>query len=172
MRTLFILCLAASLCPAQDAAALFAKHCAGCHRPGSSTRAPLPEALKLLSKEKILGALEFGAMITQGAGLTAAERLSLATYLSAPSAIDQTEARTNLCPAATFSITPGESAWNGWGVDLANTRFQPAKSAGLDREKVARLKLKWDFGFPGQSSVLAQPVVAGGRLFFGSAAGA
>jgi polyvinyl alcohol dehydrogenase (cytochrome) len=171
MRTLFLLCVAASVCPAQDAAALFAKHCAGCHRPGSTTRAPLPSALKLLSKEKIIGALELGSMITQGAGLTAAERLSLATYLSGFGPVEHTESRTNACPPATFSMLPGESSWNGWGVDLANTRFQPAKAAGLDREKVARLKLKWAFGFPSQSTALAQPVVAGGRLFFGSAAG-
>src|SRR5436305_542870 len=77
----------------------------------------------------------------------------------------------NLCPAATFSVSPGESSWTGWGVDPANTRFQPAKAAGLDREKVARLKLRWAFGLPGQSTAPAQPVVAGGRLFFGSADG-
>ena len=111
-------------------------------------------------------------MITQGAGLTAAERMALATYLSGVRQVDQTELRGNLCTAATFSISPGESSWIGWGVDLANTRFQPAKAAGLDRDKVARLKLKWAFGFPDQSTAMAQPVAAGGRLFFGSAAGA
>src|SRR5205085_7546938 len=84
MRTLFILCVAASLCPAQDGAALFAKHCAGCHQPGSATRAPIPSALKVLSKERILGALELGSMVTQGAGLTAAERLTLAPTCQAP----------------------------------------------------------------------------------------
>jgi polyvinyl alcohol dehydrogenase (cytochrome) len=171
MRTLFILCLAASLCPAQDAAALFAKHCASCHQAGSATRAPIPSALKLLPRERIRGALEVGSMMTQGAGLTAAERLALATYLSSAGPVEHTESRTNACLAKTLSISPGEPSWNGWGVDLANTRFQPAKAAGLDREKVARLKLKWAFGFPGQSTAPAQPVVAGGRLFFGSAAG-
>ncbi len=56
-------------------------------------------------------------------------------------------------------------------MDLANSRFQSAKAAGLDREKVARLKLKWAFGFAGQSVAPAQPVVAGGRLFLGSGDG-
>jgi polyvinyl alcohol dehydrogenase (cytochrome) len=171
MRAVFLLCVAASLCPAQDAKALFEAHCASCHQPGSKTRAPQPAALKLLSKDRILGALELGSMMSQGAELTAGERQSLATYLAGAAPIVQAESRTNPCPAAAFSISPGEPSWNGWGVDLANTRFQPAKAAGLDREKVARLKLKWAFGFPGQSTALAQPVVAGGRLFIGSAAG-
>jgi hypothetical protein len=70
MRTFFILCLAASLCRAQDAQALFEKHCASCHRPGSETRAPLPAALKLLSKEKILGVMELGSMMAQAATLS------------------------------------------------------------------------------------------------------
>jgi polyvinyl alcohol dehydrogenase (cytochrome) len=171
MRTLFILCVAASVCPAQDAAALFEKHCASCHQPGSTTRAPLPAALKLLSKDRILGTLELGSMIAQAAALTPAERQSLAAYLAGAAAVEQSATQTNPCPTAAFSISAGEAAWAGWGVDLANTRFQPAKAAGLDREKIARLKLKWAFGFPGQSTALAQPVAAGGRLFFGSAAG-
>jgi polyvinyl alcohol dehydrogenase (cytochrome) len=171
MRALFILCVAASLSPAQDAKALFETHCASCHQSGSKTRAPLPAALKLLSKDRILGALELGSMMSQGAELTSAERQSLAAYLSGAAPVVQSESRTNPCPAAAFSISAGEPSWNGWGVDLANTRFQPAKAAGLDREKVARLKLKWAFGFPSQNTALAQPVVAGGRLFFGSAAG-
>lgn len=110
-------------------------------------------------------------MLAQGAELTAAERQSLAAYLSGAASVAQAESRINPCPAAAFSISPGEPSWIGWGVDLANTRFQPAKAAGLDREKAARLKLKWAFGFPSQSTALAQPVVAGGRLFVGSAAG-
>ena len=52
MRTFLIFCLAASASSAQDAPALFTKHCAGCHQAGSEIRAPLPSALKLLSKER------------------------------------------------------------------------------------------------------------------------
>src|SRR5712692_3949289 len=169
MRVFLILWVASALCRAQDAQALFAKHCAVCHQPGSETRAPLPSALKLLSKDKILASLETGAMKAQGSALTAAERLALANYLSAPNTEAQPQAAA--CPAAKFAMSPGEAGWTGWGVDAANSRFQSAKSAGLDREKVARLKLKWAFGFAGQSQANAQPVVAGGRLFLGSADG-
>ncbi len=169
MRTLFILCLAASLCPAQDAAALFAKHRASCHQSGSTTRAPFLPRRSRFPRENSRCAGAFGSMIATRA-ITGTERLSLATYLSGAGPVEHTESPTNACPPATFSMLPGESSWNGWGVDLANTRFQPAKAAGLDREKSARLKLKWASGFR-QNTALAQPVVAGGRLFFGSAAG-
>jgi polyvinyl alcohol dehydrogenase (cytochrome) len=69
----------------------------------------------------------------------------------------------NPCPASgpppDFASGP---AWNGWGVDAANTRFQPAQPVQPDR-----LKLKWAFGFPGVKSVMGAPVVAGGRVFLG-----
>jgi polyvinyl alcohol dehydrogenase (cytochrome) len=170
MRGFLVLCLAASLCQAQDAQTLFAKYCAGCHQPNSETRAPLAAALKLLTKEKILTALETGTMKAQGSALTAAERLALANHLSGGARVD-TQPQAAACPAAKFSMSPGEAGWMGWGVDLANSRFQSAKAAGLDAEKVARLKLRWAFGFAGQSLAMAQPVVAGGRLFLGSGDG-
>src|SRR5436853_365448 len=145
MRTFFILCVAASLCPAQDVRALFEKHCASCHQPGSETRAPLPSAIKLLSKEKILAALEAGTMKAQGAALTSTQRLAMAGYLSGGSGVEQ-QSQAGACPPAKFSIPPGDTGWMGWGVDLANSRYQSAQAAGLDRERVGRLKLKWAFG--------------------------
>ena len=57
--------------------------------------------------------------------------------------------------------------WNGWGVDINNSRFQPAAMAGLTPEQVPRLKLKWAFGFPGASAANAQPTIVGGLLFVG-----
>jgi polyvinyl alcohol dehydrogenase (cytochrome) len=58
-------------------------------------------------------------------------------------------------------------SWNGWGADIANTRFQSAKAAGLSAETVGRLRLKWAFGFEGAFSANAQPSVVGGRVFVG-----
>jgi polyvinyl alcohol dehydrogenase (cytochrome) len=58
--------------------------------------------------------------------------------------------------------------WNGWGVDLHNRRSQPGTMAGIQQDQVSRLKLKWAFGVPGVTVMLAQPTVAGGRVFFGS----
>ena len=56
-------------------------------------------------------------------------------------------------------------AWSGWGADLLNSRFQPAKDAGLSPDQVAKLKLKWAFGIPDAKSVIGQPMIAAGRVF-------
>src|SRR4029078_4297254 len=71
---------------------------------------------------------------------------------------------------ATFNPSAGP-AWNGWGVDEGNTRFQAAAGARLTAADVSRLKVKWAFGFPGDQSAYAQPAVVGGRVFVGSPGG-
>ncbi len=58
--------------------------------------------------------------------------------------------------------------WNGWGVDLDNSRFQP--KPGLDAKDLPKLKLKWAFGYHG-SSVYGQPTVVGGRVYVTSLTG-
>ena len=66
------------------------------------------------------------------------------------------------------SATKKAAAWDGWGADAGNTRFQDARTAGLTRQSVPRLKLKWAFGFPGATEASTQPTVFGGRIFVGS----
>ena len=68
-------------------------------------------------------------------------------------------------PLADPSASPH---WNGWGVGITNTRFQPADQAGLTAAQVPKLTLKWAFGFPDTISAYAQPTVASGRVFVGS----
>src|SRR5258707_15240774 len=45
-----------------DGAAIFERSCAVCHRPGTGTRAPLPDVLRQMTRESILRALEIGKM--------------------------------------------------------------------------------------------------------------
>ena len=148
---------------AQDGAALFEKNCASCHRPSNNTRAPLREALARMPRAAILAALETGSMKTQGAALTVAERGAITGFLS--TATMTAEPHIGFCSTPAPKLT-GAIGWNGWGVDLSNTRFQP--SPGLTAQQVPALKLKWAFGFPKGRSVFGQPAIAGGRLFFGS----
>ena len=61
-------------------------------------------------------------------------------------------------------------AWNGWGVDYRNSRFQPGAAAGLSPGQVSRLQLKWAFGFPGATALYSQTVYDG-RLYVTSNAG-
>ncbi|PWU09398.1 MAG: hypothetical protein C5B51_06335 [Terriglobia bacterium] len=75
------------------------------------------------------------------------------------------------CPAKAGFGEPGAGpAWNGWGIDLANSRFQ--KDARIPADRLGQVKLKWAFGFPGVKSVLGQPSVVGGRVFIGVDTGA
>src|SRR5580698_7690248 len=154
---------------AQDGAELFRNNCSTCHRSGSKTQAPLPETLRRLPAQAIVAALETGKMRSQGSQLSAAQRSVIAKYLGT------SENPEVIPPSATCSasIKPrmGARSWNGWGVDPGNMRFQTAKAAGLTREDVPKLKLKWAFGFPGVATAFASPSVFGGRVFVGSADG-
>src|SRR5580704_8371496 len=72
------------------------------------------------------------------------------------------------CPGnARMGDISAAPAWNGWGADASNSRFQPEKSAQIPADQVGRLKLKWAFGFPGVRSVMGQPSIAAGRVFLG-----
>jgi polyvinyl alcohol dehydrogenase (cytochrome) len=62
-------------------------------------------------------------------------------------------------------------AWNGWGVDAQNTRFQSAAAAGLTAADVPKLKLRWAFGVPNGTSMYAQPSMMFGRVYIGSDTG-
>ena len=70
--------------------------------------------------------------------------------------------------AAAFADPLNKPHWNGWGVDSSQHRFQPADMARLAPSDVARLKLKWAFGFRGAVRSVAQPTIFGGRVFVGS----
>ena len=67
------------------------------------------------------------------------------------------------------SAAPG---WNGWGVSLNNSRFQPSAAAGLNAHDLPSLRLRWAFGFEDATMAFSQPAVANGRLFVGSQSGA
>jgi len=125
-----------------------------------------------MSKPSIIAALETGSMKTQGAALTAAQRDLIASFLTeGHGSLPDTAVKTNTCPDA-GSAVPNLNGWNGWGIDLANTRFQTAKMAGLSAAQVPSLKVKWAFGFRNAGgTVFGQPTIAGGRLFFGSGDG-
>ena len=63
------------------------------------------------------------------------------------------------------------AAWNGWGADISNSRFQTAKGAQITAAQVPGLKLKWSFGAPGAKQIFGEPVVVAGRVFFSADTG-
>ena len=153
-----------------DGAALYKAHCATCHEAGSvQGRIPKRDELAARTPESIFSAMFGGAMDIQAAGLTQDEGRAIARYLTGKefSAIKESSAGMCSAPAKSFSLA--DSDWNGWGVELDNSRYQP--KPGLTAGDVPKLKLKWAFGFPGDTRATAQPTVAGGRVFVGSAGG-
>lgn len=147
-----------------DGADVFRTRCAACHASGSQTRAPLLESLRDMSTKSILTTLQSGEMKLQGSKLSRAERVAVANYLGNPrtSSMSKGFCSVNVDP-------PLDSpAWRGWGVAAGNTRFQPETSAGLQRQDIPKLRLKWAFGFPGASATYGQPTIVAGRLYTGS----
>jgi polyvinyl alcohol dehydrogenase (cytochrome) len=151
------------------AAQSFAERCAVCH---ASAAGPAPPVAKLrqLSPESVYAALTSGVMRVQAQDLSDAQKRELAGYLGgrAPGLAENADARRmpNQC-AGKPTFDPSAPAWNGWGVDAGNDRFQPSGAAGLTPEQVPTLKLAWAFGFPGASVVYGQPSVVGGRVYLG-----
>ena len=168
-------CIGSAYAPlrAQDAAALYQSWCASCHDAGGESAAPSRAQLKQMTPEQILVALEKGVMSPQGAERSRAERGALAEFLTEKPFGSEPLIpipKSAFCDSAvnSFQDSLAGPTWNGWGVTVTNTRFQPGEAAGLTEADLPRLKLKWAFGFPGASSASSQPVVLGGRVYVGS----
>jgi polyvinyl alcohol dehydrogenase (cytochrome) len=163
-----------STATADDGPTLYKQLCASCHEAGTE-RAPSRDALRAMTPERVLTALESGAMLSMAAGRTGVERRAIAEYATGKSfaqAFSTLPAPQAMCtPGGEFNPLTGPR-WNGWGVNTSNTRYQDAAMAGLSAADVPRLRVKWAFGFPGELSVDSQPTVAGGRVFAGTQSGA
>lgn len=154
---------AAQVKPDSGGAAIFRSRCVSCHTPFNPARAPWPGTLQLMTQAAILSALETGKMRAVGAEMSHEQRVAVADYLGRPEAA-QPPGAANVCGTGSKPMA-NSPLWNGWGVDLANTRFQPAKLAGLDKSQVAHLQLKWAFGYSGATSGGGPPAIIGDRLF-------
>ena len=163
----------APIVAAQDGAAGYKQNCASCH-DGGNDRAPGRDALRGMTPERVLAAMESGPMISMASRLKAQDRRAVAEYLTGKSfsqPLETAPPSKAMCRASASAFALSGPAWNGWGVNTNNTRFQDASAAGLTADQVPRLKLKWAFGFPGDIQAYAQPAVAGGRIFVGSQGG-
>jgi polyvinyl alcohol dehydrogenase (cytochrome) len=150
---------------------VFEQTCTTCHGKSQVPPIPDPTALRQMTPESVFRALNTGAAHPK-LQLTDDVKRAVAEFLSGrnmmPDDAGEAKRMPNVCPSnppiASLTATP---AWNGWGVDATNGRFQPAKSAGLSKAQFPSLKLKWAFGFPGATAVHGQPSVAAGRVFVG-----
>jgi len=155
---------------------LYEKYCATCHGTAANG-GKLPDELKMrqMTSESIYEALTKPPHTTLPPSDEVKKRIAghLGERKVGVAQIADARLMLNQCPVnpplGNLSSTP---IWNGWGVDLTNGRFQPAKEADLSADQVPRLKLKWAFGFPGVEEVYGQPTVAAGRVFLGVDTGA
>lgn len=151
----------------------FEQKCGSCHiKPEAGSRAPSREQLQGQPPETILAAMTTGGMAPMAVGLTEPQMRAIAEYVSGrnfgTAAAGDAALMKNQCAAKPLGNPLLGPAWNGWGVDKANTRFQPAAAAGLTAATIPNLTLKWAFGFPEGRQAFGQPTVVGGRIYVGS----
>ena len=182
MRTLFLaLAAMAALAhswatTAQTAAgasgsALYTKYCASCHDQVGA-RIPARDALAEMSPARILRTLDFGLMMSIAYPMKRDEREAVSAFLG--KGLDDAEPPASAFCGPDVQILSGTShaSWTGWGPTQDNARFQPADRARLTAAELARLELKWAYGFAGDIIAFAAPTVVDGTLFVGSAGGA
>src|SRR5579862_4925229 len=114
----------------------FERECTKCHGNAEVERAPSPAAIRQMPPERIYAALTTGVMQTQAANLNDEQKRRLAEYMGGrplgSAALGDASHLPNHCPAESTLPDPAKSpAWNGWGVDVRNTRFQDAEAAGI-----------------------------------------
>lgn len=165
-----VLALGQATAPKAAGEAVYKQRCAGCHEQ-NNPRIPPRTALDQMPAERILRALDFGAMMTVAYPMSRDERHAVAAYLGTsipanafPPSADCTDRR------AIVADRP-KSSWNGWSPGSNNARYQSAEVAGLSIDQLRGLKLKWAFGFDGDVTAFSQPTVIDGQVFVGSAGG-
>ncbi|MGH8256316.1 MAG: PQQ-binding-like beta-propeller repeat protein [Steroidobacteraceae bacterium] len=156
--------------------AIFQNTCLNCHGNPKFKNAPDPSVLRSYSPERIYAALSSGAMKAIGGTLTDNQRRlvaqAVAGRLLGTSPQGDAKYMADHCAANPPMRPPSAApAWNGWGNNIDNTRFQPAAAAGLTAQDLPRLKLVWAFGLPNSTSSYSQPTVVSGRVFVGSDTG-
>jgi polyvinyl alcohol dehydrogenase (cytochrome) len=157
---------------------LFYNNCTSCHGNPQVERAPDPAVIRQMSPERIYQALTTGSMkqIAKELSLTDEQIREIAEYMSGrklgTSNLTSASAMSNRCMNKTGLRDPQSSpGWNGWGFDLANTRFEPANVAKLSPGQISRIKLIWAFGVPSASDLYDQPTIVGGRIYLSSDTG-
>jgi polyvinyl alcohol dehydrogenase (cytochrome) len=110
------------------------------------------------------------AMVLIGVGANAqdAQTASPAAAPSTAAASPVLGPEKNLCTSRAEPVALGSVQWNGWGRDLANTRYQPEPA--IRAMDVPKLSLKWAFGFQ-SGTEFGQPTMVDDRLFVTTSAG-
>lgn len=146
----------------------FQQRCALCHLTPTE-KAPSGVEIRQMTPERIYASMTTGSMVKQAEAISDDLKKAIAIFMSGrqlySSPAGDAKNMPNRCADGANANPANSPSWNGWGNDLANTRFQPAQAAGLTSAQVPQLKLKWAFGLPNSMTTSAQPTVWNGRVF-------
>ena len=140
MRVALWCVVTAGLLSAQDGSSLYDRTCASCHN-GGNDRAPSRDALRSMSADRVLAAMETGPMISMAIRLSTADRRAVAEFVSGKrigQPLVTTPPARAMCAGASGAFGLEGAAWTGWGGNASNTRFQSA--AGISAADVAPSK--------------------------------
>ena len=154
---------------AADGMALYQAHCAACH-DGQVPRAPHVITFATIGADTVLNAMNNGVMRAQASALSASEREVLAGFLSGEAMTPPKPILACSDPMSRLAKSDA-AAMQGWGGNAENHRHSDGAIAGLDRNNVGQLALKWVFAYPGALRARSQPLVHGGVIFVGSQSG-
>jgi len=146
----------------------YLEYCASCHDK-AVYKTPSRLFIGLMGARNVLAAMNDGPMSEQAAALDDVSRKAIAEFLTGQNPDDvPPDVDPPLCDAQ-HGFDPAKPPVSlGWGVDHANSRFQPLETAGISRDQVAALEVKWAFAYPNAIKARSQPVVGGGAVYFGS----
>lgn len=145
----------------------FRANCGACHEPAINGAQSRDEMAKD-TPEDVYDKLMNGSMFQYAVNMNQAQIYGVVRYLTGKSPVPNIPQGPdpNLCPSDT-PLQPGGPMWNGWSVDVTNTRYQP--NPGFAAADVPKLKLKWAFSIPGTKN--PQPLIYGDRVYTGSMSG-
>ncbi len=166
---LLAVCPGAALA-ASSGEAVYQSHCAVCHEQVND-RIPPRAMLQKMPSARILRALDAGPMMAIAFTISREDRIAVASYLGTNTPLEGPPAAAFCANRSVKLAATPKTSWNGWSPGSDNARFQPADAARLTTDQVRGLKLKWAFGFDGDSTAFAPPTVIDGQVFVGSAGG-
>jgi polyvinyl alcohol dehydrogenase (cytochrome) len=151
---------------------LYTKICASCHEQGLN-RAPHRSMLLLMSPGSIYRAMTKGVMQAQSSAMSDADKVAVAEFLARrPMSDELASTQPPQCVGEAAAFDYGEPPiFTGWGLTPASTHAITVETAGLNKQNIGTLKLKWAFAYPGALRARSAPALAGGALYVGSHGG-
>lgn len=154
--------------PGDPGAEVYGTVCASCHDEGLD-HAPHRSMLRLMSPDSIYAALSHGAMQVQAEGLADEEMRAVAEFITGRKIGEQVAQPLPVCTGEQARFDYDEPpVWQAWGLTHENTRMVSSSAAGLDKENVQRLKLKWAVAYPEAIRARSHPMLAAGAIYVGS----